>query len=253
VAVVDEKLALRYWPGEDPLGKRFAFDVRDSESPWHANLTSGWITIVGIASTIRGDGLWNDSAPVIYLPYQQNPSRMMHLVVRSAGSPMALASVLRDKVWEVDPDQPLSFVRSMDEVPAWAFSERRFTTQLLAVFALLAVLVAASGIYAVIAYAWSLRTREIGVRIAVGAEGHQVVRMVIAEGLKVASFGIVAGIAGAFALTRLLASQLYGVTATDARTFGLACTSIVAVALLACYLPARRASRIDPITALREE
>jgi putative ABC transport system permease protein len=253
VAVIDEKLSRRYWPGEDPIGKRFAFDARDSESPWQANLASGWITVVGIASTVRGDGLWEDGAPVVYLPYQQNPSRMMHLVVRAEDDPLGLARALRNTVWEVDPDQPLSFVRKMEDVPAWALAERHLTTQLLAVFAGLAILVAASGIYGVIAFTSSRQTRELAIRLTLGAETRQITRMMIVQGLRVAGMGILAGIAGALALTRLLASQLYGVTATDARTFALACTSLILVAVLACYLPARRASRVDPITALREE
>jgi putative ABC transport system permease protein len=253
VAVIDEKLALRYWPGEDPIGKRFAFDARDSESPWQADLTSHWITVVGIASTVRGDGLWANGAPVMYLPYQQNPSRMMHLVVRTTGDPLDLAGTLRNTVREVDPDQPLSFVRKMVDVPAWAFSERRLTTQLLTTFAALAILLTATGIYGVVAYTASHRTREIGVRLALGAHVSQVTRMVIVQGLRVAVAGMIIGIGGALALTRLLAGQLYGVTTTDVRTFILACLSVVFVAVLACYLPARRASRLDPIAALRDE
>jgi putative ABC transport system permease protein len=253
VAVIDQKLAERYWPGEDPIGKRLRFDPLDSESPWHANLTPGWITVVGVAGTVRGDGLWEDGAPVLYLPYQQNPSRMMHLVIRTTPDPLRLTNAVQHKVWEVDPDQPLSFVRTMQEVPAWALAERRLMMQLLTAFAALATLLAASGIYGVIAYAVSQRTQEVGIRMALGAQRGQIARMVVAQGLKVALAGIAIGIAGAFALTRLLSSQLYGVTATDARTFAGACLSLLVVALLACYLPARNASRVDPITALRHE
>lgn len=253
VAVIDEKLARRYWPGEDPIGKRLRFDPLDAESPWHANLTSGWIAVVGVAGTVRGDGLWEDGAPVLYLPYQQNPSRMMHLVIRAERDPLRLANAVQSKVWEVDPDQPLSFVRTMEEVPAWALSERRLMMQLLTVFAALATLLSTTGIYGVISYAVSQRTREVGIRMALGAQRGQVARMVIAQGLKVALAGVAIGIAGALALTRFLSSQLYGVTATDARTFGVACLFLILVALLACYLPARRASRVDPISALRHE
>jgi putative ABC transport system permease protein len=253
VAVIDDKLAQRYWPGADPIGERFRFDPLDSESPWHAHLTPGWITVVGVAASIRGDGLWEDGAPVLYLPSPQNPSRMMHLVIRTAGDPLGLANAVRSKVWEVDPDQPLSFVRSMAEVPAWALSERRLMMQLLTAFAALATLLAAGGIYGVVSYAVSQRTQEVGIRMALGAQRSQIAAMVVSQSLRVALAGVAIGIAGAFALTRVLASQLFGVTPTDGRTIAMACLSLALVALLACYLPARRASRIDPITALRHE
>jgi putative ABC transport system permease protein len=174
-------------------------------------------------------------------------------VIRTERDPLRLANAVQNKVWEVDPDQPMSFVRTMEEVPAWALSERRLTMQLLTVFAALATLLSAIGIYGVVSYAVSQRTQEVGIRMALGAQRSQVAGMVVAQGLKVALAGVAIGIAGALALTRFLSSQLYGVTATDARTFGVACLSLIFVALLACYLPARRASRVDPITALRDE
>jgi putative ABC transport system permease protein len=253
VAVIDEKLSRRYWPGEDPIGKRLRFDPLDSESPWHAHLNHTWITIVGVVGTIRGDGLWEEGSPVLYLPYQQSPSRMMHLVVRTGHDPLGLASAVQRKVWEVDPDQPVSFVRTMDEVPAWALSQRRLMMQLLTAFAALATLLSATGIYGVISYTVSQRTQEVGVRMALGARPGQVTAMVVAQGLKVALIGVAVGIAGAVALTRFLSSQLYGVTATDSRTLGAVSLCLLLVALLACYGPARRASRIDPMTALRHE
>jgi putative ABC transport system permease protein len=253
VAVIDEKMAQRYWPGEDPIGRRIKFDALDAESPWHAHLTSEWITIAGVVGAIRGDGLWEEGAPVMYLPYQQNPSRMMHLVIRTQGDPLLLANAVQRKVWEVDPDQPLAFVRSMEEVPAWALSERRMTMQLLSLFAALASLLSATGIYSVISYAVSQRTQEVGIRMALGAKRSEIARMVVGQGLKTSLAGVAIGIAGAVALTRLLSSQLYGVTATDAGTFAAACLFLFVVALLACYLPARRASRVDPLTALRHE
>ena len=252
-AVIDEKLARRYWPGESPLGKRLKFDPQDTESPWHARLASGWIRVVGVVGIVRGDGLWDDGAPVIYLSYQQNPSRMMHLVIRSQTDPLRLTKAVQQKVWEVDSDQPLSFVRTMAEVPSWALSERRLTMQLLGVFAVLANLLSAAGIYGVISYAVSQRTQEIGIRMALGAEKGRISGMVIAQGMKVAVVGLAIGIGGAFGLTRYLSSQLFGVTATDAQTFVTACLFLGAVALVACYVPARHASRVDPITALRHE
>ncbi len=253
VAVIDEKLAKRYWPGEDPVGKRFRFDPTDGESPWQASLNPEWITVVGIAQTVSGDGLWEDGAPLIYLPYQQNPSRMMHLVVRTEQDPLSMANAVRSRVWEVDPDQPVSFVRSMEEVPAWALAERRLTMQLLAVFAALAAVLAAAGIYGVVSYAVSQRVQEVGIRMALGAQGRQVAAMVVSQGLKPVLAGVIAGAAGAFALTRFLSSQLYGVSPTDPRTLAVACLSLILVALLACYIPARRASKVDPMTALRHE
>jgi putative ABC transport system permease protein len=253
VAVIDEKMWRRYWPREDPIGRRFKFDALDSESPWHANLTADWITVVGVAGTVLGDGLWEDGAPVVYLSFQQNPSRMMHLVVRAERNPLGLTNGVQGKVWEVDPDQPVSFVRPMREVPAWALSERRLTMRLLTVFASLATLLAATGIYGVISYAVSQRTQEVGIRMALGARRGQIAGMVLTQGLKLTLAGVAVGIALAVALTRLLSSQLYGVTSTDARTLAAACLFLICVALLACYVPARRASRVDPITALRHE
>jgi putative ABC transport system permease protein len=253
VAVIDVKLSERYWPGEDSIGKRFAFDAVDSESPWQADLTSRSITVVGVVGTILGDGLWEESAPVMYLPYQQNPSRIMHLAVRTQGDPRGLATAMQRTVWEVDPDLPLSLVRPMDEVPAWALADRHLTLQLLAVFAALAILLAATGIYGVVAFAVGQRTQELGIRMALGAQHRQVTGMIVAQGLKSALTGIVLGVAGAVALTRLLSSQLYGVTTTDMRTFGTACALLTFVAIAACYLPARRASRVDPVAALRQE
>jgi putative ABC transport system permease protein len=252
-AVIDEKLAERYWPGEDPIGKRFRFDPVDAESPWQASLSPEWITIVGIAQTVSGDGFWEDGAPLMYLPYQQNPSRMMHLVVRTEQDPLNLANAVRGSVWQIDPDQPVSFVRPMEEVPAWALSERRLTMQLLGVFAALAAMLAAAGIYGVISYAVSQRVQEVGIRMALGAQRRQVAAMVVAQGLKPVLAGVAAGAAGSFALTRFLSSQLYGVSPADPATLAASCLGLVLVALLACYVPARRASKVDPITALRHE
>ena len=142
VAVIDRKLADRHWHGENPVGRQLKFDPLYAESPWHAALRPERITVVGVVETIKPDGLWENGAPVMYLPYQQHPSRMMHLVVRTGSDPLHLANAVRSKVWEVDADQPVSFVRTMDDVPDWAFAERRLTMQLLMGFAALAVLLA---------------------------------------------------------------------------------------------------------------
>ena len=189
----------------------------------------------------------------MYLPFQQNPSRMMHLIVRTERDPMRLARVLQAKVWEVDPEQPVSFVRTMEEVPAWAMAEKRLTMQLLALFAGLATLLSAIGIYGVISYTVSQRTQEVGIRLALGAQTGDVEKMVLWEGLKLVSGGVCLGVAGAFLLTRFLSSQLFGVDATDVPSLLIACLVMTTAALIGCYIPARRATRLDPITALRCE
>lgn len=253
VAVIDEKLAKRYWPREDPIGRRFKFDPIDSENPSHASLTADWITVVGVAGTVLGDGLWEHGAPVMYLPYQQNPARTMHLVVRTDGNPLRLANAVQSRVWEVDPDQPVSFVRTMEEVSAWAFAERRLTMQLLTVFAILATLLSAAGIYGMVSYTVSQRTHEFGIRMALGAQRHQVLSIVLRHALALTAISILIGLGSSAVLIRYLEAMLFGVSPHDASTFVVVSVVFGAVIFVASYVPARRATRVDPLVALRYE
>jgi putative ABC transport system permease protein len=253
VVVVNESLAARHWPGEDAIGKRLALADRDGPS---------WLTVVGVVKdTVRGR--WG--APPedeLFLPYAQvrryveNPSShfaYLTLVVRTSGDPASLASALRSAVWAREKNAPISDVRVLEEVVEGATAQPRFYVLLLGAFAAVALALAAVGIYAVISFSVARRTNEIGIRVALGAEPGDVLRLVVGQGLRVGLVGALAGIAGALALTRLMSTMLYGVGSHDPATFACVVVLLAVVALLASYLPARRATRIDPLRALRYE
>ena len=254
VVLVNEFLAKRVWPGEDPIGKRISLDGPDDAPVW--------LTVVGVVkNAVRGE--WaEEREDEVYLAFFQRRSLLESrgqqeayatFVVRTAGDPSALAPALRHAVWEIDPSLPISSVQTMTQVVHRANGRPRFLTQLLATFALAAGLLAAVGIYGVMSYVVSRRTREIGVRIAIGADPGAVLRMVVGQGMAVAVAGAAAGLAVAWVLTRLMSSLLYGVTASDPATYAAVAAGLLAVAFAASFLPARRASRIDPMRALRAE
>ncbi|HEX8072780.1 MAG TPA: ABC transporter permease [Pyrinomonadaceae bacterium] len=253
VAVINETMARAYWPGESALGKRFKVGEQTGQPP-----KNPWLTIVGVVADVRQMGA---DAPVkaeMYVPYRQTepyggmfPPR--DLVVRTAGDPVALVAAVRNAVHEVDAYQPLANVRTMSEVLSRETAQRRLGMVLLAAFAVLALLLAALGIYGVLSFFVVQHTPEIGVRMALGAQTADVLRLVIGKGMRLALAGVGLGLAGAFALTRLLRNQLFGVQPADPLTFTLIALLLTAVALLACYLPARRATRVDPMVALRYE
>ncbi len=240
VALVDEAAARRFWPGEDPVGKRIGH-------PW----ANDWMTVVGVVAEVRSAGLAGEQNPAYYAPFAQKPGAGMTLVARTTSSPEALAGSLRAVVAGVDPQVPVSRVRAMDEWIAESVARPRLTAVLLGAFAGLALLLGAVGVYGVIAYTVGERTREIGLRIALGAGVGDVVGMVLRQGALLAAAGIGAGLLASLAATRALAGLLYGVTATDPLTFAVVPAVLAAAALLATWLPARRASRVDPMTALR--
>ena len=253
VALINEALAHRYWPNQDPVGQQIRLKFPDTRQPWDPEPREGWLNIVGIVSDVR-DAEWGEQkVGQIYLPYTQNASRIMHLVVRSEGDPTQLVSGVRSVVNSVDPSQPVTEARSMDDYLAASVSRRRLSMLLLVLFAGVATVLAAVGIYGVMAYAVTQRSHEIGIRMALGAEPNDVLRMVVSDGMKLAGIGLVIGIAASYAAVHYLASQLYGVKTKDPITVLCVSVGLALVAISACYFPARRATKVDPLEALRYE
>ncbi|HZS05440.1 MAG TPA: ABC transporter permease [Blastocatellia bacterium] len=244
VMVINETMARRYWPGEDPVGKRVT--MRD----WGPPLTG---EIAGVVGDVKPDGLDAQVRPMIYWPYPQFPSIFNALVIRTDGDPLSVVAAVKSRIWSVDPEQPVSAVRPMEQLLADSVAQRRFNALLLGLFAALALGLAAVGIYGVISHSVAQRTREIGIRMAVGARGGDVLRLVIGQGMTPVLAGVVIGLAGAFALTRLMTTLLFGVNATDPLTFAGGASLLAIVGLLACLVPARRATKVDPMIALRYE
>jgi putative ABC transport system permease protein len=239
VAVVNEALARHLWPTEDPIGKGL---------PAFGNLT-----VVGVVGNTRHEGLSQDTEAEVYVPYLQLPYNSMQLAVRTAADPDSMVSAVRTQVRDVDPDQPLYHVGTLQQVLSESAAPRRFNMLLLGIFAGIALTLATVGIYGVIAFSVAQRTHEIGIRMALGAKRSDMLGMVVRQGLKLALIGVVIGIVGAFVLTRFLSSLLFGVKPTDPLTFVAVSLILSAVALIACYIPARRAMRVDPMVALRHE
>jgi len=243
VAVINESLARRFFSHTDPIGKRI-------DMQWK---TSGWQEIVGVVGDIKHDGLDLPSEPAVYVPYLQTPDSGMTLVVRATGDSLGLVGAVRAQVYGVDRNQPVSRVRTMEELVAESVGPRRLSMSLLSGFASLALFLAAVGIYGVMSTSVAQRTHEIGVRMALGARRADVIRLVVGQGAKLTLAGLGLGLAVALPLTRLLSVLLFGVSATDPLTFCGVSFLLTVVALLACYLPARRASRVDPMAAIRCE
>jgi putative ABC transport system permease protein len=242
--MISESMAKRFWPGENPIGKRLKMSFFP-EKPRE---------VVGVVGDVKLLGL-NRREPVatLYLPLAQQPMPFMSLVVRTSSAPTSLISAISNAVHEVDREQPVLDVITMDDILANSLSPQRFNVLLLSAFSGLALLLAAIGIYSVLAYSVRRRMREIGVRMALGAQRGDILRMILGQGSRLALTGTGIGIAAALGLTRLIASQLFGVTATDPVTFLSVAALIVLVALAACYIPARRATQVDPMIALRYE
>jgi putative ABC transport system permease protein len=212
-----------------------------------------WWEVVGVVADERFFGWDSDPYSGTYFPYGVGPERGMAFVIRTKIDPMAVSSSVRQAIWSIDKDLPFTEVRTMDQRLSESFAGRRFHMILLGVFAALALVLSLVGIYGVMSYSVAQRTREIGVRMALGAERRHVLSLVLGQGLVLTLIGIGAGLAGAFALTRFLATMLYGVHPTDAVTFAVVPLLLTAIAILACYIPARRATKVDPLVALRYE
>jgi putative ABC transport system permease protein len=242
VAIVNQSLARRYFPDQDPVGRRISFD--DGKQ---------WTQIVGVTGDVRERTL--DQAPkdLIYGPYAQYPQMSPSLIIRTQGDPMNIVRAAVQHLYEVDPNQPAGHIQSLEQVRADSIAAPRLTANLLGLFALLALAIAAAGIGGVMALSVSQRIHEIGVRMAMGARPAEIIWMVLKQGMSLALVGVAAGALGAFALTKALKSLLFGVTPTDPATFGLVAAVLAAAAFAACYMPARRAARVDPLQALRAE
>jgi putative ABC transport system permease protein len=244
VAIVNSTLAQRYLRGEDPLGKRITLEDNPKEEDW--------VTIVGVVGDTKPRELRSEPVAELYMPYNQQPEEGMSLMIRHSGA-SGVAAAVRNEVLALDKDQPVYSVRSLDSVLSESVAGPRFRTMVLGIFAAVALILASVGIYGVISYGVSQRTQEIGIRMALGARTPDVLKLVVKGGMMLVLIGIVIGIAGAFALTRLLTTLLFGVTPTDALTFASVALLLIIVSALACYIPARRATKVDPLVALRNE
>jgi putative ABC transport system permease protein len=247
VVVISETTARLFWRGEDPLGKRIKVGVGP-------NNDNQWLTVVGVVKDVRNNELGIEPKPQMYLPHAQNEFfDPRALVVGTNVDPLSLAATVRRTVWEIDKDQPVSDISSMEQVVSESVARQRFSMLLLGIFAALALVLAAVGIYGVMSYAVAQRTHEIGIRMALGAQRSDVLKLAIGHGLRLVVTGVVIGLAAAFVLTRVMSSLLFGVSATDPITFLTISLVLVSVAVLASYVPALRAARVDPMFALRCE
>jgi putative ABC transport system permease protein len=248
VGIINESMVRQYFPNENPIGARIRWARNEGEPQW--------IEIVGVAGDVKHFGLNEAEEPAIYTPYAQSLQpwkRWMYLVIRSDVEPSTLTNLVKNQIWTVDNQIPVTKVQTMTEVMAASVTGQRFNMLLLGIFACVALALAAVGIYGVISYSVTQRTHEIGVRMALGAQTSDVLKLILGQGLLLAVVGVGIGVAGAFVLTRLMSSLLFGVSATDPATFAVVALMLMCVALLACYIPARRAMKVDPMVALRYE
>jgi predicted permease len=245
VVIVDERFAREFWPRGEAVGKRVRHGGIDSKNPW--------LTVVGVVGRVKHQSLDDDPRIALYLPHAQAPTRTLSVVVRGTVDPVSLADPIRRATAEIDAALPLYSVREMAQYIDLSLARQRFTALLLTIFALLALVVAGVGTYGVMAYLVGQGTREIGIRMALGAGRGRVLGMVVGQGAWLAAVGVCAGLAGALALSRYLSALLFGVSARDPLTFVAVPAVLFLVALAACYVPARRAARVDPMVSLRCE
>jgi putative ABC transport system permease protein len=236
----------QYWPGESPIGKRIKFGDPDEDVPW--------VTIVGVAGDVRQMGIDQPVKAEVYLPHQQDNRLPFYaprdLAIRTSVDPLSVIAAARNVIHQVDPAQPVSNVRTMDEVLGEETAPRRLGMTLLTIFAGLALMLATLGIYGVLAYFVAQHTQEIGVRMALGAQRRNILALVLKKGMLLALIGVAIGLGIALALTRLMASLMFGVSTTDPLTYAVIAGLVLFVAFVACYLPARRATKVNPVVAL---
>jgi ABC-type lipoprotein release transport system permease subunit len=246
VTIVDEQMARQLWPDGNAVGQRIKRELTD-------NPRAPWITVIGVVGRVKQYTLDADSRMAMHLPHAQAPARAMNVVVRSASDPAALTAAVRREIRAMDPDLPIYGARSMTARVDESLATRRFSMLLLTLFAALALGIASIGIYGVMAYLVNQGARELGIRLALGATPALILRMVVSQGMTVALVGVVSGIVGAFALTHVMKTMLFGINAVDVPTFVAIPVLLSGIALLASWIPARRAARIDPTISLRSE
>jgi putative ABC transport system permease protein len=246
VTVIDEEFAKRYWPNQDPIGKRIKIGGADSDNPM--------LEVIGVVGRVKMESLNQNSDRVQgYFAYKQLPQGDMTVIIKGASDPNQLISSVRSAVKAIDPDQPIYSPRTMNEIRAESVANDRLNLTLFSLFAAIALVLAIVGIYGVMSYSVTQRTHEIGIRMAIGARPRDVFKMILGHGMKLALIGVGIGLLGAFLLTRLMATMLFGVAPTDATTFAAIPLILISVALLACYLPGRRATKVEPTISLRYE
>jgi len=245
VAIIDEAMAHKYWPNEDPMGKRISFQVVNGNRVWRE--------IVGIVGHVRHQGLEGESRVQYYIPHSQTQNAFMSLVIRANVDPTSLTGAVRGAISGLDKDMPVFRVKTMDQFVSDSMAQRRFAMALLGIFAAVAMALACVGLYGVLSYSITQRLHEIGIRMALGARAADVLWLVVGQGMLLALAGVALGGVAAFLLTRLMANLLFGVTASDPLTFATIALALTLVALAACLAPALRATKVDPIVALRYE
>jgi predicted permease len=245
VILINQSMARQYWPGEDAVGKRISFSDQPKEEDW--------LTIAGVIGDVKDYPSSAEAVPAFYWSHSQQPAREMFMAIRTDFDPLSLVESIRGEVRALDKDLAVADVRALETIGVAAVAGQRFTLLLVGLFALTALILATIGIYGVMSYLVAQRTHEIGIRLALGAQARDVLKIVVKQGMSLAVIGAGMGLIAAAALTRLMASLLFGVNPTDPLTFIAISALLVAVALLACYLPARRATKVDPLVALRYE
>jgi putative ABC transport system permease protein len=246
VALINQTMADQLWPNQDPLGRRIKFAGGEQDS-------QPWRTIVGVVSDVSQYALDKKPPMQIYLPHSQFPTSFNSIVVKTENDPASVFAAVRREIQTVDKDQAVYNVTTLEQLQAGSISLRRFLMMLLIVFAILTLMLAAVGIYGVMSYVVTQRTHEIGIRMAVGASAVDILKLVVKSGIGLALVGVGIGLVSALALTRLMETVLFGVTPTDTLTFVIGALGLMAVAVVACYIPARRATKVDPLVALRYE